>query len=274
MKRALYTSALTGLVVVGVVVACDNVAGPRSEKVSLSLQVPRTSTLNADVVALQSASDPITIIRDGRALRIDAVSVEFSRVDLQRADDVDDRDTDVDSDSEDSDRDSDQRDNIHLRGPFTVDLPLQGGVITPVAVDIPFGTFDEVKLHVANLRICGAFDANRDGDFADAGEEFTGAVGKPCVAVPLRAKLELDLDPPFVVDQTTDPLNITVRLEPARFFVDRDGSLIDPRALTTDKRLLARFRARIRAAIRAFEDANRNGEDDRDTDSEHHGRHG
>jgi hypothetical protein len=264
----LYTSAVTGLLVVCAIAACDDVAGLRSERVSLSLQVPRAR--NASGVALARVADPITVIRDGRALRIDAVSVEFSRVDLQRADDIDDRDTDADSDSEDSDRDSDQRDNIHLRGPFTVDLPLQGGVITPVAVNVPFGTFDEVKLHIASLRICGAFDANRDGDFTDAGEEFTGDAGKPCVSVPLRAKVELDLDPPLVVDETTDPLNITVRFDPARFFVDRDGSLIDPRRLATDNRLLARFRARVRAALRAFEDANRNGEDDRDTDTDRH----
>jgi hypothetical protein len=280
MKRALYTTAAASAVILGSAVACDNVAGPGNERVSLSLQVPRGASLNAEGVSMQASADVLASASDPssfrRTLRIDAIQVEFSRVDLERIDDdIDDVDTDGDTDSEDSDLDSDERDNVRLRGPFTVELPLEGGVITPVGVDIPFGTFDEVKLRVSSLTVCGAVDDNRDGDFTDPGEQFTGAPGFPCVRIPVRAKLELDLNPPLVVDENTDPLNITVSFQPNRFFVDRDGRLLDPRLLATDRRLQARFRSRLRAAIRAFEDRNRNGEDDRDTDSDdRHGGHG
>jgi hypothetical protein len=261
MKRIV----MAGAIVVGAVSACTDATGLRGERVSLTFQVPRPGSRNAGgEAALQAAGDPITITR---TLRLDRVQVRFTRVDLQRADQLDDRDTDLNGDDgEDIDVDSDQRNNVVLRGPFTVDLPLQGGVITPVMVDIPFGVYDEVKLRVSNLVLCGAYDANGDGDFTDPSEEFTGALNRPCVDVPIREKFELRLNPPLVVDQTTDPLNITVTFDPSAWLLDRNGSVIDPRRLATDGRLRAQFRARIRNALRALEDGNRNGRDDRDTD--------
>jgi hypothetical protein len=251
MRRASFTPLLAGAAVVAALAACDSVAGVRNEPVSLTFQVPASTPANADGALLSAAGAPVTITQGSHTLRLDQVLVAFSRVDLQRADAADDRDTDVDSEhGEDVDDDSDQSDNVHLRGPFTVDLPLQGGTITPVSVNIPFGTYDEVKLRVTTVRLVGLYD----------GQPFD-------VVVPVRQKFELALNPPLVVDENTDALNITVRAVPTQWFQNIDGSLIDPRRLATDKRLLERFRARIRAALRAFKDQNRNGEDDRDTDS-------
>jgi hypothetical protein len=116
-------------------------------------------------------------------------------------------------------------------------------------VNVPFGTYDEVKLRVTTIRLRGLYD---DQPFD--------------VVVPVRQKFELSLNPPLVIDANTDALNITVRAIPTEWFQNADASLIDPRRLATDRRLLGRFRARIRAALRAFKDQNRNGEDDRDTD--------
>jgi hypothetical protein len=252
MNRASFIPALAGAVVVFGAAACDNLSGVRNEPVALTFQVPRSAASSADAALQTAAADPVTITQGGHTLRLDQVQVAFSRVDLQRADAADDKDTDRDSDhaaDSDKDSDSDQRDNVHLRGPFTVDLPLQGGTITPVSVNIPLGTYDEVKLRVSTIRLVGLFD----------GQAFD-------VLVPIREKFEVDLNPPLVVDENSDPLNVTVRFVPAQWFQNDNGSLIDPRQLATDKRLRERFRARIRAALRAFKDLNRNGEDDQDTD--------
>jgi hypothetical protein len=252
MKRALFTSALAGAGVVGILAACDDTTGLRSERVSLTLRVPQSRSLSS-ATALQASGSPITVAAGTHTLDLDDVEVTFSRVDLERVDDFDDdNDSDSDGDSdhgEDSDRDtdSDQADNVRLRGPFTVDLPLNGGVITPVTVAVPFGTYDEVKFRVASVRLVGEFD----------GEAFN-------VVVPIREKFEVDIRPPLVVDDATDLPNVTVTFVPADWLRDRDGSLIDPRRLDSDKRLRAQFRNRIRAALRAFRDTDRDGDSDSD----------
>jgi hypothetical protein len=64
----------------------------------------------------------------------------------------------------------------------------------------------------------------------------------------------------------TDEANVTITLQPAEWFRNPDRSLFNPRRLTNDHQLRARFRQLVRATLRAFEDGNRNGEDDRDTD--------
>jgi hypothetical protein len=264
MKRALLASALGPAVVLCGVAACDDVSGPRSEAVSMTFSVPAAgSSLNAGDVTLQSADDEIIIIRGNQRLRLDVVDLTFSRIDLERVDDIEDEDTDIDTDhGDDSDRDtdSDQRDNVRFRGPVTVRLPLNGGLIAPFRAEIPVGVYDEVKFRVETAHIVGAFDENRNGTF-EANEAFD-------VTVPVREKLEIELDDPLVIDEDTDQANITIRLNPPQWFRNGDGSLFNPRRLNSDRQLRARFRHLIRATLRAIEDANRNGEDDRDTDSD------
>ncbi|MFN2565586.1 MAG: hypothetical protein ABR499_11375 [Gemmatimonadaceae bacterium] len=261
MKRALLTSAVASAAVLGSVAACDDVSGPGGEPLSLLFSVPSSgNAAAAGDVTLQTSADQILIIRGSQRLMLNVVELRLSRIDLEPVDDLEDRDTDLDTDrgqDSDVDTDSDQRDNVRFRGPVTVRLPLQGGVIGPFRAEIPVGTYDEVKFRVETARLVGAFDENRNGTF-EASEAFD-------VTVPVREKFEIELDDPLVIN---DAANITIRLNPPQWFRNNDGSLFNPRRLNNDQQLRARFRQLVRATLRAFEDANRNGNDDRDTDSD------
>jgi hypothetical protein len=266
MRRALLISTLASLAVLGSVAACDDVSSPQSERVSLALSVPEPGAFGADEITLAGSNDddPVIIVRGRQRLRLDLVELNLARVDLRRVDDDDDNDTDLDTDTDhdtdtDSDTDTDGADGdiVRFRGPVTVTLPLRGGVIAPFGTAVPLGTYDRVRFRVESAHLVGAFDHDRDGEF-EVGEVFD-------VTVPVRQQFTVRINPPLVVTDGDDA-NVTITLHPPEWFRNRDRSLFNPRHLVNDNQLRARFRQLVRATLRAFEDGNRNGEDDRDTD--------
>lgn len=54
------------------------------------------------------------------------------------------------------------------------------------------------------------------------------------VTVPVNAELELALNPPLSVTASSDPVNVSVAIQVADWFRDRDGNVIDPRQLQTN----------------------------------------
>jgi hypothetical protein len=266
MKRALLTSALASVVVLGGVAACDDVASPLSERVSLALSVPNPGAFAANEVNLvgSSADDPVIIVRGRQRLRLDRIDVTFARIDLRRID-VDDDDTDLDTDTDhDTDTDSDTDTdgfglgNLRFRGPVTVPLPLRGGVIAPFQTVVPAGTYGRVRFWVERARLVGAFDDDLDGEF-ELGELFD-------VTVPVRQQFTIRINPPLVV--ADNGANVTILLQPPEWFRNHDRSLFNPRRLQNEHQLRARFRHLVRTTLRAFRDGNRNGKDDRDSDTD------
>jgi hypothetical protein len=169
-------------------------------------------------------------------------------------------DTDADTDT-DTDTDTDGRGDRHhdgeaIRlGAATVALPLEGGVITPITVPLPNGSYDEVELKVSHLRARGTFD----------GQAFD-------ITVPVNVKLELDIDPVFVVDSEDDRLNLTITVDPTTWFRGEGTTLIDPRQVQLNAALRASLVSKIRASFRAFEDDDRDADDlDSDTDTDRSG---
>src|SRR5688500_16091931 len=176
MKRALYTAAAASAVVLGGVVACDDVASPPSERISMALAVSDARAASGGEVSLvgSSADDPLIIVRGRQRLRLDLVELKLTRVDLRRAESDDDDDTDLDTDTDfdtdsdsDTDTDTDGRDAdfVRFRAPVTVALPLGGGVIAPFTALVPVGTYDRVRFLVQSAHIVGAFDQDLDGEF-------------------------------------------------------------------------------------------------------------
>jgi hypothetical protein len=268
MKRALSTAVVASAVVLGGVVACDDVSSPESERISMALAVSNARAASGNDVSLvgSSADGPIIIVRGRQRLRLDLVELNLTRVDLRPVESDDDDDTDLDTDTDfdtdsDSDTDTDtdggDADLVRFRAPVTVALPLGGGVIAPFTTLVPVGTYDRVRFRVHSAHIVGAFDEDLDGDF-EASEAFD-------VTVPVRQDFTLRIRPPLVVTNG-NASNITIALEPPEWFRNHDRTLFNPRRLNNDNQLRARFRHIIQATLRAFKDANRNGIDDRDTD--------
>lgn len=157
-------------------------------------------------------------------------------------------------------------------GPVLVDLPLGGGVITPLNANVAAGSYSEAELKVdipseddaattaflaahpswpatASVHVVGTFDA---GDGAGA-QPFDAYIAG-------EAELELGFNPPLVVD-ATGAFNVTVAIDPNAWFVS-GGGLIDPRALAGDQSLQESVFANIDASFHAFEDDNHDGHED------------
>jgi len=159
--------------------------------------------------------------------------------------------------------------------PIVIDLPVDSSVVTGLDVQIPAGTYHalEAKIHVvrsddeggaaflaahpelrgASVRIEGTFN----------GSPFT-FVGQP------EAKLELIFNPPLVVGSS--PAHVTVHADLGRWFTDGNGALIDPSTAASGEPNASTVDDNIARSFHAFEDEDRDGNDDHGRDGNgHHG---
>lgn len=240
--------AIGGAAALGLVLtACDALSGNGMRDASLSFNVV-PSAAAAQVASADVASGLIVVTGGGHTLDLQSADVVFSEVTFEG------RDVDpADDDDSDSDSDSDHSGNAKFRaGATTLALPLEGGVVTPFTGEIPVGTYRGVEMDADFIRLRGTYD----------GQTFD-------VTVPVNAELELEFEPPLAVTESSDPLNVSVKIDVASWFKDANGNTIDPRQLATNSTLRAEFRNRVRASFKAFEDSDRDAdESDSDSDSD------
>lgn len=242
-----------GAAVLGLTLAaCDALSTNDMRTASLSFNVVPTSA-SAQVASAEASSGMIVVTGGGHTLDLQSADVVFSEVTFEGRDAVnrdDDGDSDADTDS-DSDSDSDHNGNAKFRaGAVTLALPLEGGVVTPFTGEIPVGTYRSIEMDADFIRLRGTYD----------GQSFD-------VTVPVNAELELEFEPPLEVTGSSDPLNVSVKIDVARWFRDANGNTIDPRQLATNATLRAEFRNRVRASFKAFEDQDKDA-DEADSDSD------
>lgn len=240
-------SALAVLALAASTFACDGSTGPDGGvPLALSFAVPGQQQGLAASLAV-FAMDPIS---DGaHTLDVQQAFVQFSSIEIERADGGSDIDSDGDSDSE-GDSDGGHDEFVSLSG-STIELPLDGGVITPITESLPAGTYDELELDISTLRVVGTWD----------GVAFDETI-------PVDMDLELEFEPPVELAAAGDPFNVTVQVHVADWFRTSDGSLIDPRTMDDDD-ARALLRQRLALAFNSFEDSDRDG-DDQDSDSDSH----
>jgi hypothetical protein len=228
------------------VAACESLGLGDDKDVSVSFAVAENGMAGqASLVAADSFTDGVHV------LNLTTVSVLFDEITLERDEDEVGGDSDGDSEA-DSDSDGSSNEKVR-RGPFTVNLPVAGGVITPINEALPAGRYEEVELDVGSVRVVGTFD----------GQPFD-------VTVPVQTELDLEFDSPFVVDDDADRLNVTIAIDFSRWFRDSSGVLLSPQSIATNSSLRAQVIDRIRNSFRAFEDSDRDADDaDSDSDSDH-----
>jgi hypothetical protein len=83
----------------------------------------------------------------------------------------------------------------------------------------------------------------------------------------------MDFDPPLVIDATTK--NATVAIDVRKWFLNPDGTMIDPTTATAGSMNLSQIENNIRRSFHAFEDEDEDGEDNHEghhgnDDGEHH----
>jgi hypothetical protein len=244
-KRSLAAGAAGAAVLGLALTACD--AGNGMRDASLSFNVASSTAVSQLAAGETSGSGLIVITAGGHTIDLQSAEVVFSEVTFEG------RDVDTgDDDDSDTDSDSDHSGNSKFRaGAITLALPLQGGVVTPFTGEIPIGTYRGIEMDADFLRLRGTYD----------GQSFD-------VTVPVNAELELDFNPPLAVTESSDPINVSVKIDVAAWFRDANGNAIDPRQLATNSTVRAEFRNRVRASFRAFEDSDRDAdESDSDSDS-------
>ena len=129
-------------------------------------------------------------------------------------------------------------------GPTLVDLPLDTGMVSLPMNALPAGTYREIELRISLARLVGTFD----------GKAFD-------VTIPVETKTEIEFATSLVVTDST-PTSITINVPIGAWLTNADGSLVDPRLLSTNEALLAGVKARIAASLHAFEDEDHNGKED------------
>lgn len=144
--------------------------------------------------------------------------------------------------------------------PRVVDLPLDGGAMPLIDVQVPEGTYDAIELELhkpddGTPQDVAFMAANPEFDRISVRVEGTWN-GTPFVyETEQDAEMELEFGTPLVVG--VDGVNITVNVDVASWFRSADGSALEPSAANAGQ-----IDDRIRQSFRAFEDDDRDGHDD------------
>ena len=167
------------------------------------------------------------------------------------------------------DDDGNDADCDELRiGPYLLDLPLGAGASRAFSIDLPAGSYREVKfkVHKASSATDAAFVAAHP-EFEQKSVHVTGTYNGVAFdfTSDATASQENAFDPPLTVDGTT-ATDLTLFVDLSTWFLV-DGVLVDPALANDQEPLASQVKNNIKASIRAFEDDDRDGEDD-------HGEHG
>ena len=227
--------------------ACSDATSTKMSGSQLGFTTGAGLGANADAV-------PITV--NGHTLSLTAVTLTVSRAELKPAaaavcaGDTEGADNDRSPGGSGSSSADTSDDCGEMKiGPTTIDLPLDGSVLTVPADAIPAGTFQELELRLAFIRLQGTFD---------------GKAFDVTVSTPVRG--EIPFTTPLVVTAGT-ATSVTVTVPVAKWLTNADGSLVDPSQLNANQSLLGQFVSRVASSFHAFEDEDHDGHDD-------HGGHG
>jgi hypothetical protein len=233
--------------------ALAGLAAACSDSTSANRSATQLAFTTGPALGAHADAAPITI--GGHTLDLSAVTITVSRAELKPAasavcaDDnggADDNRSPSASASADNGQNGAGHDDCGEMkiGPTTIDLPLDGSVVAVPADAIPAGTFQELELRLAFIRLQGTFD---------------GKAFDVTLSTPVRGDIQFTT--PVVVTAGT-ATSITVTVPVATWFTNTDGSLLDPSKLNSTPSLMSQFVGRIATSFHAFEDEDHDGHDD------------
>ncbi len=162
------------------------------------------------------------------------------------------------------DDDGNDQDCDELRiGPYLLDLPLGAGAARAFSIELPAGSYREVKfkVHKATSETDAAFVAAHP-EFEQRSVHVVGTYNGVAFdfASDATASQENEFNPPLVVDGAT-ATDLTLFVDLSSWFLV-NGVLVDPAQANGDQPFASQVKSNIKASIRAFEDDDRDGEDD------------
>ena len=168
-----------------------------------------------------------------------------------------------DGSDDDSSHDEFECGEIEL-GPVLLDLPLGAGVTQEIAVQVPEGTYHEIKfkLREPDDDAAGRAFAAANPTFANISVRVEGTYnGEPFTFTSaVRAEQEIEFHPYFTVG--AGGTNVTLRVNVASWFTDGSGAAIDPATAQPGGSNRAQVESHIVSSFQAYEDRDRDGDDD------------
>ena len=190
---------------------------------------------------------PITI--GGNTINFTQVTLDVSRAVLKPqqgvmcADESNDHDDDDDGAQTPPTTTSTDCANVKT-GAFSVDLPVDGSLVQLPADVLPAGTYREIEVRLSDVHVVGTYN----------GTPFD-------VTLPVHMRGDVPLSTPLVVTEGT-ATSLTVDVPFDLWFINSDGTLLDPNTIAGNTTLMQTVRNRIRASFRAFEDRDHDNHDD------------
>lgn len=257
------TFALPTAMLLGMVVACRDALGPRAaHAVSVSFTTD-VGTVAPGQVAGANANGAFMLAVGTDDLVITRAQIVLREIEFEYADSIPGCQPSWD----------DACEKIEV-GPLLVELPLNGSLSTQLTATVPAGTFDEIEFELEHAHD----DSASERAFRQRHPEFNGLSvrvegtfnGQPFTFVSsVRAEMEIEFNPPIVVEQAGR--NITVSVDLARWFQRPDGSVIDPRTANPGGPNAGQVATNIRASFDAFGDDDRSGRRRRGSDDDRRG---
>jgi hypothetical protein len=248
------TRAVAGAAALTVLAACgSDLTSANRHPVQLSFTTkatiaPAGNRLAADLVLGPSGD-----------LVLHRVQLVFGKIELDRAGDAECV-AEVEEAGDDHAHIGEECEDVS-RDPIMVDVPVDAALHPAINVPLAAGTYSELeaKLEPARDRAT-TFNATNptlvgksvrvEGTYKGVPFVFTSAV---------RSNLEMDFDPPLVIDETTK--NATISIDVSKWFLNGSGDVIDPTDVTDGSTNQQLIESNIRRSFHAFEDEDESGED-------------
>jgi len=255
-------SALCAALLVAAAACGSDLTGAKTKTVQLSF-----TTKSPGIAASGIRVSPDIIVGANNDLAVSKIQVVIDRIELNEneatncvADDESGEDL-----RDDHGDDGEECEEI-ARDPMLIDIPLDDAAHTVLSVPLTMGTFSKLEAKLEPSRNA-TFDAANPALVGKSVRVEGTYKGTPFVFTSaLRSSLEMEFDPPLVIDATTT--NATVSIDVAKWFLDRNGNVIDPTTATAGTESLSQIEDNIRRSFHAFEDDDHSGEDDH---NEHRG---
>jgi hypothetical protein len=202
-----HTRPLAGLAALTILTACSSdVTGGNRHNVQLSF------TTNASVASAANRVAADLVAGPNDELVLQKVQLVFSKIELDKSgnaqcvSEADDENDDHGDDSMNAECEEVELD------PLLVNVPVDDALHPVITLPLPAGTFAEMeaRLSPANTRFTAFNTANPDlvGKSVRVEGTFNGT--SFVFTTPVRARLEMDFDPPLVVDETTTNTTVAI----------------------------------------------------------------
>jgi hypothetical protein len=266
MRTNYFVSAGALVLAFGLTACSSDSTGPglRPGAVSLSFATTGSRTTSASVASNPAGVTALVAATD--SLVITKVQVVLARLELQRSGATC---TSTEAAGDDDKADNSSCAELEL-APSIVSLSVSGGVTQALNSSIPSGTYTafEAKIRAVEARKSAstAFLAAHpemvgasirvEGTFNGKAFAYTGAP---------KAELEGLFNPPLVADSTG--ANITINVDLTNWFRTTSGTLVDPATANAGGANAALVSSNIARSFKAFRDDDRDGRDDRGSDT-------